>query len=159
MNPLRENSPRIRMHPLADRASTRTSHRAGHAGRFSRVHRSGNAADMYDKASSSSIREASRRVARQTGGRLHAQRTMASRSRCASTPIDRTTPPRCFHPLCHLEIHEQKGYQLLHGLHGVLVGSPQRLMALDDLKHVKEPLRPCSSNCHSARSADSSHVG
>jgi threonine aldolase len=45
-----------------------------------------------------------------------------------------------FHPLCHLEIHEQKGYQLLHGLHGVLVGSPQRMITLDDLKNVKEPL-------------------
>ena len=50
------------------------------------------------------------------------------------------TPHVAFHPLCHLEIHEQKGYQLLHGLHGVLVGSPQRLMTLDDLKNVKEPL-------------------
>ncbi len=45
-----------------------------------------------------------------------------------------------FHPTCHLEIHEQKGYQLLHGLHGVLVGSPYRLMTLADLNNVKEPL-------------------
>jgi threonine aldolase len=45
-----------------------------------------------------------------------------------------------FHPTCHLEIHEQKGYQLLHGLHGVLVGSPYRLMTLDDLRNVNEPL-------------------
>jgi threonine aldolase len=54
---------------------------------------------------------------------------------------DRSHVPHvAFHPLCHLEIHEQKGYQLLHGLHGVLVGSPQRLMTLDDLKNIKEPL-------------------
>jgi len=52
----------------------------------------------------------------------------------------RHTPHVAFHPLCHLEIHEQKGYQLLHGLHGVLVGSPHRLLTLDDLKQVKEPL-------------------
>ncbi len=45
-----------------------------------------------------------------------------------------------FHPKCHLEIHEQKGYQLLHNLHGVLVGSPDRLTTLDDLKKVSEPL-------------------
>jgi threonine aldolase len=50
------------------------------------------------------------------------------------------TPHVAFHPLCHLEIHEQKGYQLLHNLHGVLVGSPHRLLTLDDLKQVKEPL-------------------
>jgi len=54
---------------------------------------------------------------------------------------DRSHVPHvAFHPLCHLEIHEQKGYQLLHGLHGVLVGSPHRLLTLDDLKQVKEPL-------------------
>ena len=52
----------------------------------------------------------------------------------------RRTPHVAFHPLCHLEIHEQKGYQLLHGLHGVLVGSPHRLLTLDDLKQVREPL-------------------
>jgi threonine aldolase len=45
-----------------------------------------------------------------------------------------------FHPKCHLEIHEQKGYQRLHGLHGLLVGSPDRLIKLDDLQQVKEPL-------------------
>jgi threonine aldolase len=45
-----------------------------------------------------------------------------------------------FHPTCHLEIHEHKGYQLLHGLHGVLVGSPHRLMTLDDLRAVADPL-------------------
>jgi threonine aldolase len=52
----------------------------------------------------------------------------------------RHSPHVAFHPLCHLEIHEQKGYQLLHGLHGVLVGSPHHLLTLDDLKQVKEPL-------------------
>ncbi|MFN8595385.1 MAG: beta-eliminating lyase-related protein [Anaerolineae bacterium] len=45
-----------------------------------------------------------------------------------------------FHPTCHLEIHEQKGYELLHGLHGVLVGSPYQLMTLDDLQQVRDPL-------------------
>jgi threonine aldolase len=55
--------------------------------------------------------------------------------------VDRShTPHVAFHPTCHLEIHEQKGYQLLHGLHGVLVGSPYHLMTLDDLKKVAEPL-------------------
>jgi threonine aldolase len=39
-----------------------------------------------------------------------------------------------FHPTCHLEIHEQKGYALLHGLHGHLVGERTRLLTLDDLR-------------------------
>src|SRR5579862_5231289 len=45
-----------------------------------------------------------------------------------------------FHPTCHLEIHEQKGYERLHGLHARLVGDPERLIALDDLQAVTEPL-------------------
>src|SRR5947209_6783234 len=31
-------------------------------------------------------------------------------------------PTVAFHPTCHLEMHEQKGYELLHGLHGRLIG-------------------------------------
>jgi threonine aldolase len=45
-----------------------------------------------------------------------------------------------FHPTCHLEQHEEKGYQRLHNLHGVLVGSPHRLLTLADLKAVADPL-------------------
>ncbi len=52
----------------------------------------------------------------------------------------RKIPQVAFHPTCHLEIHEQHGYQYLHGLHGVLVGSPYRLLTLDDLKNIKQPL-------------------
>ena len=52
----------------------------------------------------------------------------------------RSTRNVAFHPKCHLEIHENKGYQLLHDLHGVLVGHPDRLITLDDLMAIKEPL-------------------
>lgn len=45
-----------------------------------------------------------------------------------------------FHPTCHLEIHEQKGYELLHGLHGRLVGERSRLITLDDLCKTPGPL-------------------
>jgi threonine aldolase len=45
-----------------------------------------------------------------------------------------------FHPTCHLELHEQKGYQLLHGLNGRLVGDPNRLIALADLESIHEPV-------------------
>jgi threonine aldolase len=45
-----------------------------------------------------------------------------------------------FHPTCHLELHEDKGYQLLHGLHGRLVGRPGRLIELGDLEAINEPL-------------------
>jgi len=45
-----------------------------------------------------------------------------------------------FHPRCHLELHEHKGYQELHGLRGRLVGGPDRLLTLDDLDEVAEPV-------------------
>jgi threonine aldolase len=45
-----------------------------------------------------------------------------------------------FHPTCHLEIHEQKGYQVLHGLHGRLVGDPNSVISLADLEGISEPV-------------------
>ncbi len=45
-----------------------------------------------------------------------------------------------FHPLCHLELHEESGYRHLHGLHATLLGSPGRLMLLEDLERVVDPL-------------------
>jgi threonine aldolase len=45
-----------------------------------------------------------------------------------------------FHPMCHLELHEQKGYQLLHGLHGKLVGDPNTVLGLKDLEAIHEPV-------------------
>jgi len=49
-------------------------------------------------------------------------------------------PTVAFHPTCHLEIHEQKGYELLHGLHGRLIGERSRLITLDDLRATPGPL-------------------
>ena len=43
-------------------------------------------------------------------------------------------PTVAYHPMCHVETREHKGYQLLHGLHTLLVGDPRLLMTLDDLK-------------------------
>jgi threonine aldolase len=45
-----------------------------------------------------------------------------------------------FHPTCHLELHEEKGYERLHGLHAKLVGDPNRLITLDDLEALREPV-------------------
>jgi len=45
-----------------------------------------------------------------------------------------------FHPTCHLELHEEKGYERLHGLHATLVGDPNRLLTLADLEALCEPV-------------------
>ena len=44
-----------------------------------------------------------------------------------------------FHPMCHLELHEERAYERLHGLTGVLVGDPGALLTLDDLRAIGEP--------------------
>jgi threonine aldolase len=45
-----------------------------------------------------------------------------------------------FHPTCHLELHEDKAYQRLHGLVGRPVGNARELMTGEDLAAVKERL-------------------
>jgi threonine aldolase len=44
-----------------------------------------------------------------------------------------------FHPMCHLEQHEDQAYQRLHGLIGRPVGHRDRLITLQDLEAVPEP--------------------
>jgi len=45
-----------------------------------------------------------------------------------------------FHPTCHLELHEQRGYSQLHGLDARLVGRRDRVIERSDLEAVVEPL-------------------
>ena len=45
-----------------------------------------------------------------------------------------------FHPTCHLELHEDKAYQRLHGLIGRPTGDGRSLLTLSDLQKVHEPL-------------------
>lgn len=45
-----------------------------------------------------------------------------------------------FHATSHLEIHENKAYQALHGLHGVLLGTSDSVVSLADLQAVTDPL-------------------
>ena len=52
----------------------------------------------------------------------------------------RGTRTVAFHPTCHLELHEERGYDRLHGLHAKLVGQPHELLRLADLEALAEPL-------------------
>jgi threonine aldolase len=65
-------------------------------------------------------------MAQQIALRIHAER-----ARCRTL---------AFHPTCHLELHEQRGYQRLHGLDAVLVGRRDRLLTRADLDAVSEPV-------------------
>ena len=45
-----------------------------------------------------------------------------------------------FHPQCHLDVHEERGYEHLHRLHARPVGHRDRLIARADLEALKEPV-------------------
>jgi threonine aldolase len=45
-----------------------------------------------------------------------------------------------FHPHCHLDVHEERGYEVLHGLHASLLGDRRRLVAAADVEGLREPV-------------------
>lgn len=45
-----------------------------------------------------------------------------------------------YHPLSHLEIHEKDAIRALHNLEPILLGQPERLFTLDDLKSMEEEI-------------------
>jgi len=45
-----------------------------------------------------------------------------------------------FHPQCHLDVHEERGYEHLHGLHARPIGHRDRLISRANLDEVSEPL-------------------
>jgi threonine aldolase len=51
----------------------------------------------------------------------------------------RSTRTVAFHPRAHVEVHERKGYEVVHGLTGLLLGDHDRLLTLGDLEAVREP--------------------
>jgi threonine aldolase len=65
-------------------------------------------------------------MAQQVAMRIHADR--------------RNTPMIAFHPQCHMEVHEHKGYQLVHGLSAVLVGDYHSLITVADLEAIRQPV-------------------
>jgi threonine aldolase len=66
--------------------------------------------------------------------------TMAQQIALRIWTDQRHTPVVAFHPTCHLEIHEQKGYAFLHALHARLIGERTRLITLDDLCATAGPI-------------------
>jgi threonine aldolase len=52
----------------------------------------------------------------------------------------RGTRTVAFHPTCHMELHEHAAYAHLHGLKAELLGHRDRLISLDDLNALHEPV-------------------
>jgi threonine aldolase len=66
--------------------------------------------------------------------------TMAQQIALRIHADQRGTRAVAFHPTCHLELHEEKAYQRLHGLLGVEIGDARGLIAIADLRRVRERL-------------------
>ena len=45
-----------------------------------------------------------------------------------------------FHPLCHLDVHEERGYEWLHGLRAATLGHRDRLVTTADVEGLAEPV-------------------
>src|SRR4051812_21225471 len=65
-------------------------------------------------------------MAQQIALRIHAERT-------GRTGV-------AFHPYCHLDTHEERGYQALHGLRAVHLADRTRLIRADDVEALREPV-------------------
>lgn len=49
---------------------------------------------------------------------------------------ERATKEVAYHPLCHLEIHEQDGLKEIHHIQPYLLGHKERLLTLEDIKDL-----------------------
>ncbi len=66
--------------------------------------------------------------------------TMAQQATLRVHADRRSRKAVAFHPACHLESHEERGYERLHGLFGVPVGSRSAPLSAAALELVHEPL-------------------
>ena len=66
--------------------------------------------------------------------------SMASQVALRLHADSRSTRAVAFHPRAHVEVHERKGYEVVHGLSGLLLDDSDRLLTLADLHAVREPL-------------------
>jgi threonine aldolase len=103
--------------------------------------RSGQRMDVY--GGGESVKRLESRVAELLGkeaGVLFPSGTMAQPVALRIWCDRRGCPTVGFHPQCHLDVHEERGYEHLHGLHARPIGHRDRLVMRADLDEVTEPL-------------------
>src|SRR6202043_3830635 len=66
--------------------------------------------------------------------------TMAQQATLRVHADRRSTRSVAFHPACHMETNEERGYQRLHGLFGVPVGPRDEQLSSASLNQVHEPI-------------------
>ena len=66
--------------------------------------------------------------------------TMAQQATLRVHADRRSTRTIAFHPTCHLDVHEERAYERLHGLSAVTCGSWAEPLTRSDLDQVREPI-------------------
>ncbi len=66
--------------------------------------------------------------------------TMAQQATLRVHADHRSSRSIAFHPACHMETNEERGYQRLHGLFGIPVGPREEPLSLASLGQVHEPI-------------------
>jgi threonine aldolase len=66
--------------------------------------------------------------------------TMAQQIALRIHARERGSTTVAFHPHCHLDVHEARGYEVLHGLHARLLGDRRRLVTAADVEELREPV-------------------
>jgi threonine aldolase len=103
--------------------------------------RAGKRLDVY--GSGESVARLEKRVAELLGkeaAALFPSGTMAQQIALRIWCDRRGTSTVAFHPQCHVDVHEERGYAFLHGLNARLVGRRDRVIARTDLDEIKEPI-------------------
>ncbi|MDO3411571.1 beta-eliminating lyase-related protein [Saccharibacillus sp. CPCC 101409] len=102
----------------------------------------GTPSDMYGKGET--IERFERKLARMLGKEaavFFPSGTMAQQIALRIWSDRKGSKVVAYHPLCHLEIHEQDGLRELHHLEPVLLGTEDRLITLDDVKNMPVDVR------------------
>jgi threonine aldolase len=66
--------------------------------------------------------------------------TMAQQATLRVHADRRSSRSVAFHPACHMETNEERGYQRLHGLFGIPVGPRDEPLSIASLGQVREPI-------------------
>jgi threonine aldolase len=119
----RDRDPRATLRALAERAPGVDD--VDHYGKYGLAERlEARAAALLGKEEA--VWMPSGTMAQQIALRLHAERRGIRRV--------------AFHPYCHLDDREERGYAELHGLHAQLLGTRERLITADDVAELAEPV-------------------
>lgn len=63
-----------------------------------------------------------------------------------------------YHPLSHLEIHEEDGLKKLHGIEPILLADKDQVITLEDVEDMGKRLPACCLSFHRGRSGPAADI-